>query len=286
MGDGESSILPTMSASASSAYLMGHTDHERRRLALQASVLNPLTQGFLQRAGISAGMRVLDLGCGVGDVSLIAAALVGPHGHVTGIDLDDKSLAIAGSRARDNGHDHLTVEHANITDHRPQRTYDAVVGRHILIHAPDPVALLRHAVALVHPGGIVALQEYDLSRYVPSYPALPLASRVHQLFVDLFRRATPHADIGVRLFHLMQEAGLPAPEVRGECVIDGGPDSPFYEWLAETVRSVLPSLEALGIATATELDIENLAARLREEALASRAGIVGPMMAGAFARKL
>jgi hypothetical protein len=45
-------------------YVMGHTDRERRRLALQAAVLNPLTDSFLRRAEISAGIRVLDLGCG------------------------------------------------------------------------------------------------------------------------------------------------------------------------------------------------------------------------------
>jgi len=50
-------------------YVMGHSDRERRRLALQAAVLNPLTDSFLRRAGISAGMRILDLGCGIGEVS-------------------------------------------------------------------------------------------------------------------------------------------------------------------------------------------------------------------------
>src|SRR5215470_15827424 len=69
-------------------YVMGHNDRERRRLALQAAVLNPLTDSFLRRAGVSAGMRVLDLGCGIGEVSLITARLVGPHGQVHGIDLD------------------------------------------------------------------------------------------------------------------------------------------------------------------------------------------------------
>ena len=269
----------------SSVYLMGHTDHERRRLSLQASVLNPLTRGFLQRAGISAGMRVLDLGCGVGEVSLIAAALVGPHGHVTGLDFDPQALEIARARARENGFDHAAFEACSISDHHSEHLYDAVIGRHILIHMPDPVAALRQAASLVHTGGIVAFQEYDLSRAIPPYPDLPSWTRVNQLFVDLFTRATPHADIGIRLFHLMQEAGLPAPEARAECPIDGGPDSPFYEWFAETTRSILPRLEARGIATAADLDVDTLADRLRAEALASRSGIVGPMMVGAFARK-
>ena len=50
-------------------YVMGHNDRERRRLALQAAVINPLTDSFLRRAGVSAGMRVLDLGCGIGEVT-------------------------------------------------------------------------------------------------------------------------------------------------------------------------------------------------------------------------
>lgn len=66
----------------------------------------PLTDSFLRRAGISAGMRVLELGCGVGDVSFIAAGLVGPHGRVPCLDVDPAALEIAESRRRAAGHDH------------------------------------------------------------------------------------------------------------------------------------------------------------------------------------
>lgn len=266
-------------------YVMGHTDHERRRLSLQASVLNPLTLGFLQRAGIGPGMRVLDMGCGVGEVSMIAAGLVGPAGHVTGIDIDPAALEIARGRARGNGYNHVSFEICNVADHRPERLYDAVIGRHILIHCPDALEALREVAALVPSGGIVAFQEYDLSRYIPGYPDMPLHNWVWQLCADLFNRAVPHADIGIRLFHLMQEAGLPAPETRAECVIGGGAGSNMQEWFAETVRSILPKLEALGLATAAELDIETLACRLRDESIAYRSGLLSPMMVGAFSRK-
>ena len=69
-------------------YIMGHTDRERRRLSIQGAVINPLTESFLRRAGISAGMHLLELGCGVAEVSLIAARLVGPYGSLHGLDLD------------------------------------------------------------------------------------------------------------------------------------------------------------------------------------------------------
>ena len=71
---------------------MGHDNRERRRLALQASILNPFTDHLLRRAGISASMRVLDIGCGVGDVSLLAARIVGRGGRVTSLDFDAQAL--------------------------------------------------------------------------------------------------------------------------------------------------------------------------------------------------
>src|SRR5215468_11553297 len=83
------------------SYIMGHDDRERRRLALQASILNPFSEQLLRRAGISIGMHVLDLGCGIGELSLMAARLVGRHGTVTAIDIDQPALATAAHRARE-----------------------------------------------------------------------------------------------------------------------------------------------------------------------------------------
>ena len=81
-----------MLVSDAAAYVMGHNDRERRRLILQASLLNPFTEQLFRRAGISSGMNVLDLGCGVGDVSILAARLVGPYGSVTSVDFDNAAL--------------------------------------------------------------------------------------------------------------------------------------------------------------------------------------------------
>lgn len=106
-------------ATTETKYVLGHTDHERRRLALQASVLNPLTDNFLRRAGISAGMRVLELGCGIGEVSLMAARLVGPQGHVHCIDIDGDALEIARGRCRSAGHDHVAFEQVDVPPMRP-----------------------------------------------------------------------------------------------------------------------------------------------------------------------
>ena len=89
--------------SASTPYVMGHDKRERRRLLLQTSILNPLTEQLLHRSGISSGMNVLDIGCGVGDVSLLAARLVGRYGSVTSVDIDPAALQTLEARASAEG---------------------------------------------------------------------------------------------------------------------------------------------------------------------------------------
>ncbi len=266
-------------------YVLGHDDRERRRLALQAAVLNPLTDSFLRRAGVSGGMRVLDLGCGIGEVTLIAARLVGPHGEVHGIDVDPGALEVARGRIRSAGHDHVTFEQTELAAHSPSGPYDAVIGRHILIHTKDALAVLKKAVEMVRVGGLIAFQEYDLSWCPHGYPEMPLMFRVEEQIVEFFRRAVPKPNIGTQLFYLMQEAGLAPPECRAECIMDGGPHSPVYEWIAETVISLSAKFQAVGMEPLGNIDGPTLTKQLREEALEKRGVALAPMMVGAFTRK-
>src|SRR5215831_15449448 len=63
-------------------YVLGHSQREIRRLTTQAALLRPITERLLQNAKLAPGMRVLDLGCGAGDVSMLAAEFVGSTGSV------------------------------------------------------------------------------------------------------------------------------------------------------------------------------------------------------------
>jgi ubiquinone/menaquinone biosynthesis C-methylase UbiE len=268
-----------------STYVMGHDDRERRRLSLQASILNPLSEQLLRRAGVSAGLRVLDIGCGVGELSMVAARLVGRRGSVTGIDIDEGALALAAERASGQGFDHVSFVRSDVATYRAEASYDAVIGRHILIHTPDPRLVVSLAHALLNPGGVAVFQEYDFSTVHHPFPEAPLYERTFEVFRTFFARAT-HGNIGTRLFQLLSNAGFPSPECRAEYPIDGGADSPFYEWIAESLRSILPRASALGLIGDEEVaDIDSLAKRLREEAISHRGCVPGPTMVGCFARK-
>jgi ubiquinone/menaquinone biosynthesis C-methylase UbiE len=65
-------------------YLLGHSAEESLRFAVQARLLAPITKRFFLEAGIAPGMRVLDVGSGMGDVAFLVSDLVGPGGEVIG----------------------------------------------------------------------------------------------------------------------------------------------------------------------------------------------------------
>jgi ubiquinone/menaquinone biosynthesis C-methylase UbiE len=79
-----SSILPN--------YILGQSPYEYERLTLQAKLVQPFTEKFFRMAGLAPGMRVLELGSGMGDVALLAAEMVGSGGRVLGVDRDVKGL--------------------------------------------------------------------------------------------------------------------------------------------------------------------------------------------------
>src|SRR5512141_49981 len=92
-----------MSSPTASNYVLGQSDHEYERLMLQSRILRPYTEKFFRAAGLCPGMRVLDVGSGMGDVALLVADIVGPSGSVLGIARDPTALDNASRRTGEQG---------------------------------------------------------------------------------------------------------------------------------------------------------------------------------------
>ena len=269
--------------SDAASYVMGHDDRERRRLVLQASLLNPFTEQLFRRAGISMGMNVLDIGCGVGDVSLLVARLVGSYGLVTSVDFDAQALETLKHRALAEGVENIECVQANVHEWKPTRKFDAVVGRHILIHTKDPLAVLHACGTMLYARGLAVFHEYDFSVIHRGWPSTPLRDRAMEVFDQFFAHAT-RSNMGARLWTLLMEAGFERPDCRAEYGMGGGTESLYYEWIAESLRSILPRAVSQGIVRDGEFDIDTLEQQLREEAASSNSSIPAPAMIGAFAR--
>ena len=110
-------------------YPLGYSAAEARRLEVQGKYLEDLTADVFRRAGITQGMHILDIGCGVGDVSLLAAQMVGMAGSVLGIDRHIASVEIARQRVASLGVKNVRFESVDLNSVDTASTFDAVVGR-------------------------------------------------------------------------------------------------------------------------------------------------------------
>jgi SAM-dependent methyltransferase len=146
------------------------------------------------------------------------------------------------------------------------RDLDAVVGRCVLFFAPEPAGLVRRLTGHVRDGGIVAFQEPANATLAPM--SLPRSQLLEELWVwilETYRRAGMDLYMGLRLRTIFAEAGLPAPATHLDAAAGGGPDWPGYEYMAALIRTILPLITKLGVATEDEVEIDTLADRLHAE---------------------
>lgn len=254
---------------------------ELQRLDLQGRVLAPATRSILQAAGVGPGMRVLDLGSGAGDVSFVAAELVGPTGSVVGIDQSPDSTAKAAARAADRDLSNVRFAVGDIHDSAPGGPFDAVVCRLVLMFVRDPAAVLRIHAAGLRPGGIVVPIEVDLPS-ARSLPGTPLVSQALSWLRQAFTSAGIHLALGPGLWSLLLDAGI-GPQGMVAVQPHFGPEDPNgAALLAGLIRSALPLIERAGVATAAEVAVETLKQRISEELSTSPAVFAYPTLVSAW----
>jgi ubiquinone/menaquinone biosynthesis C-methylase UbiE len=263
-------------------YAPGHSDRELDRLGAQARMYEPFTRQLFHEAGLRPGMRVLDVGCGSGDVAFLASEIVGSTGAVVGIDRAAAAIVRAKSRAQSQRISNVQFIEGDPTLTQFDEVFDAIVGRLILMYYPDPIGALRRLLAHLRPNGIVAFQEFDASG-CKSHPASPTYQRCADWIIRTLQLSGADSHIGLKLYSIFRSSGLSAPILRLDGAISGGPDAP-YEALAEVVRSLMPVMEKFGVVTAAEVEIDTLALRIRDEVFTKEGVIVAPLLIGAWAR--
>ncbi len=248
-----------------------------------ADARDALMERLLRDAGLAPGQRVLDLGCGQGEVSLMAARLVGPTGRVLGLDREAEPLDQARRRVEKLGFTNLDFAQADL-DAPPaeQGRFDAIIGRRVLMYLADPGLTLRRLLPALQPGGLVVFQEHDATGLARERPVLPLHQRCQALIWETVRREGANVHLGLELHPLLSAAGLWVEGVRVELAV-ALPEEPYP--LAQIIRAMLPRIVGQGLARAEELDLDHLEQRLRQEQAEANAVFLGDLVCGVWARK-
>jgi ubiquinone/menaquinone biosynthesis C-methylase UbiE len=272
-----------MKKEQSSDYVLGNSDSELQRLIEQSLFYRELTSQFLRSSGLKDGMRVLDVGCGAGDVSFFAKELVGPTGSVLGIDKSTEAIVLAQKRAVATDVTRVNFEVGDILNLDVERKFDALIGRLILMYFPDPAKVLKTLVKHINPGGIVAFQEMDMS-IVKSVPESPSYDQCCNWILSTFKSAQIQTDFGPKLYSIYLNAGLPSPKMSMGARIGGGPDAPGYEYATNVLRSLLPMSEKFGVTNAEEVKLDTLTDRIKQEVISNKGVVISPAMVGAWTR--
>lgn len=239
------------------------------------------TKRLLKDGGVSFGMRVLDIGCGMGDVSMMVAELVGATGMVIGIDTNDTAIGMAKQRAI--GVSTISFYNCDIREIPKELSYfDAIVGRRVLTYQQDLVAVLKNLNTVLKPNGIMVFHEHDATMCPMSVMNMPLHATVQSWMLKTVIAEGANTRIGFDLRSALVSAGLEVTHVRAEALVQT-PEQPYAA--GAIVKAILPRIIAQGVATAEEIDVETLQSRLDEERRNTECVYIADMMFGFCSRK-
>ncbi len=236
-----------MSAEFSGQYPIERRAGEIERLHTQSAAMAPDTRAMLELVGVGPGWSCLDVGCGPGGITGLLSERVGPQGRVVGLDRDAEFLAHARGRAAANTEFRQGDAYGSDL---PAASFDLVHMRFVASTAGDPERLLREAIRLARPGGVVALQEPDGST-LNCYPEHPAWDRLKAALLGAFGGVGADLTLARRLYAVVRQAGLQDVQYR-TCLLGVRSIDPMVDYLPSTVESLRGTVIKLGLATEAE----------------------------------
>jgi SAM-dependent methyltransferase len=233
-------------------YILATGGRDIERLRLLHQVYGPGTEALFHRVGLREGMKVVEVGCGSGNIACWVAERVGPGGSVVAIDNSPGQIEQANAQARVRGLHNIDFHVADAYAPRlPEGAFDLAYCRLVLMHLTHPAEALRAMRSLVRPGGLVVCEEMDLGCWLCDPPAAAM-TRFFELNEALGRRLGEDFRLGASLHRLFRQAGFARPDVGANFALAlRGAEKRL---LGMTFVEFGPALVRQGLATQAEVD--------------------------------
>lgn len=227
---------------------------------------------FFGDIGITPGARVLDVGCGNGDLARYVGRLAGPNGEVVAIDRSEQALATARTIGAEPGAARIQYRAVDLSGDLPVLGhFDVIVGRRVLMYLPDAAKTLERLAALAKPAAILAFQEHARAGLPAGLGDMALHRRLYDWNWSTVAAEGGDVGLALRLAELMQQMGLSVEESRAEAILLHANQPSFLPTLTQ---AMLPRIVERGIATVEQIDPDTLAQRIEDEHRAAGGTIV------------
>ncbi len=246
-------------------YVLGTNESELHRLGFQHRLWSVPAHQLWERAQITPGKKVLDVGCGPGFASLDMAQIVSDAnttgqalGGVVGVDESPSYIGFARDQATQRKLKNAQFFEGDVTEIDKvleaqgieEGTFDLAYVRWVMCFVPDPEATIRAITKMLKPGGRLMIQDYF------NYGSMSIAPRsdVFEEVIDAIKRSwNEHggdSDIMGRLPSIAINEGMRVDHLARVEIGTAQPGSTMWSWPATFWPVFIPRLEELGYITA------------------------------------
>lgn len=264
------------------SYILPVGSNGRDRLAKLNKMLSPSTYHFFQKMGLKEGQKVLEIGCGTGNVTSMIAHQVGPSGHVTAIDVNAEQIEVAREQIKLKNITNVSFYNQSVLD--PflfVERFDVVYSRLTIMHVSNFQLALKNMYAALADGGILACEEASNARYI-HYPYNAAYDKSRILLIELSKIKGMDPYIGDKIFGFFQQLKLTGVAV--DLV------QPIYQ--TEEERSILQQFfdevkcNYIKHELITDLEASKMSEEIRRYAMKGDNFITFPSITQIWARKL
>ena len=221
-------------------YTISEANIERQRLLGKG--LESVTVKLLDQFKLPTGSRCLDIGCGLGETTRLIGTKIAQASQIIGLDQDASLLDMA----RHLQHSTTIPLEFQFGDAMnlpfEDQSFDLVYARYLLIHLPKPMRVLKEMERVCKSGGIIAVQEPDMTTGPVCYPSNwafeKACALTHCLFAD--------TQLGRKLLHMFRDLGYLSPHIDVDTILDCGKLNVQRFWRL-TTEAICPTLITKGI---------------------------------------
>ena len=179
----------------------------RKRQQILANILAPSTWAFMERVKLYNKKKILDLGCGTGETTLLLRTIMGQESQITGLDSNESQLEIARGKIQKNELSGIKFHYQNNLEWNESHSYDLVFSRQFFEQLKAPSNMLQKVFNSLKPGGMLMVEALDYSKF-QCFPNSYAFERFVELYTEIIKRQGANPFIGQQCLELFQQVGL------------------------------------------------------------------------------